>query len=306
MIIATFNSSTGWAGKTITWNDGVFTLEDHGPITAAGVMGYDQQGQLDWPYDGMREWLYGIAASQGAGIPARADSPSVTSEPRRRRRKSKPEEPALTSTEVPTADDFEALLRGMLRGAQPPKRLDRMRIFKAVDECQSEATLRHFRSGADAIFRVQGGYRSDGWSLEDRPPTAAEVWIADLADHINVRLRAFRVRPVKPPPIVGEMHHQEALARVFNMTEAASDTKTRAATLVPEPGNQYDTNAVAVLVRGELIGYLKRDVAAAYSPALQRTGKPLKCRVRLARQGGSEGIILAFFEDALPPPSSLV
>ena len=100
-------------------------------------------------------------------------------------------------------------------------------------------------------------------------------------------------------------YHQEALSRVFNMTKGASGVKTRAATLAPEPGNQYDSNAVAVLVRGELIGYLKRDVAALYSPALQRTGKPLECRVRLERQGGGEGLILAFFEDALPPPSAL-
>jgi HIRAN domain len=285
MIIATFNSATGWAGKTITFDDGVFTLEGYGEILASGVMGYDAQGLLQWAYAGLREWAASLTP------PAQETAAQTASaEPR------------------PTAADFEASFRGAIRGGKPPKRRECERIYRSIDECQDEQALRAMRDGAQSIYGTQGGFRRDGYSLEDRPPTAAEDWLDALVyDRINVRLRAFRVRPVKPPSIVGETHHQEALGRVFSMTKGASGTKTRAATLVPEPGNQYDANAVAVVVRGERIGYLKRNVAAEYSPALQRMGKPLECRVRLERQGpeSGQGAILAFFEDVLPPASSL-
>jgi len=57
MIIATFGSSTGWAGKKITFENDVLLLEGHGPISAADVMEYDRQGHLVWANDGTRAWI---------------------------------------------------------------------------------------------------------------------------------------------------------------------------------------------------------------------------------------------------------
>ena len=57
-IIATFNSSTGWAGRTVSYQNGGLFLEDHGPITAAGLLEYDRLGQVNWSRDGLREWAY--------------------------------------------------------------------------------------------------------------------------------------------------------------------------------------------------------------------------------------------------------
>jgi hypothetical protein len=37
LVVATFGASTAWCGKTIVFSDGVFFLEDHGPIQAAAV-----------------------------------------------------------------------------------------------------------------------------------------------------------------------------------------------------------------------------------------------------------------------------
>lgn len=65
MIIATFGPTTGWAGKTITREGEVFTLEDHGPISAADVMEYDRQGHLVWANDGTRAWV-GAKASRSS------------------------------------------------------------------------------------------------------------------------------------------------------------------------------------------------------------------------------------------------
>jgi hypothetical protein len=61
MLVATFGSTTGWVGKTITHENGTFTLQDHGPITAAAVMEYDRQGHLLWPNEGTRAWVGGLA-----------------------------------------------------------------------------------------------------------------------------------------------------------------------------------------------------------------------------------------------------
>ncbi len=57
MLVATFNETTAWADKTITHEGDAFILEDHGPITAAGVMEYDRQGHLLWATAGTRAWV---------------------------------------------------------------------------------------------------------------------------------------------------------------------------------------------------------------------------------------------------------
>lgn len=86
MLIATFNSATGWAGKTITLENEQFILEEHGPITAHDVAEYDRQGYLTWPYDGMRAWLY--ARAEGL-------EPTITREP------AEPSKPARSATDGP-------------------------------------------------------------------------------------------------------------------------------------------------------------------------------------------------------------
>ena len=48
MIVATFNASTGWAGKSIAYEGSQFVLDGHGVISAEDVMKYDQDGQLAW------------------------------------------------------------------------------------------------------------------------------------------------------------------------------------------------------------------------------------------------------------------
>jgi hypothetical protein len=71
MLIATFGPSTAWVGKTISYDDGQFMLEDVGQVTAQAVAEYDRQGHLAWAYDGLREWAY-----QVAGLPAPVPAPA--------------------------------------------------------------------------------------------------------------------------------------------------------------------------------------------------------------------------------------
>ena len=80
MIIATFGPSTGWAGKTIDYDSGLFTLEGRGPISAGDVLVYDQQGHLVWAYAGLREWMQQLAGGQDAApvVPQPSSQPAST------------------------------------------------------------------------------------------------------------------------------------------------------------------------------------------------------------------------------------
>ncbi|HEY5387075.1 MAG TPA: hypothetical protein VIL79_04150, partial [Thermoleophilia bacterium] len=70
LVVATFGAGTAWCGKTIVFSDGVFLLDDHGPIQAADVLTYDEQGHLGWAYDGLRDWVV-QCANDTAAVPAK-------------------------------------------------------------------------------------------------------------------------------------------------------------------------------------------------------------------------------------------
>jgi len=92
--------------------------------------------------------------------------------------------------------------------------------------------------------------------------------------------------------VAGESHYQEALREIVGSataTEIAVDTE---AVLVPEPSNPHDANAVMVQIDGKLVGYLPRDEAVAYGPALAELGQRGRtglCEARIAGRGGESG-----------------
>lgn len=68
IVVATFGPTTGWVGRTISYEDGRFTLEGVGPLTAADVLAYDRQGHISWAYAGLREWVQQVATGGAGGI----------------------------------------------------------------------------------------------------------------------------------------------------------------------------------------------------------------------------------------------
>ena len=65
--------------------------------------------------------------------------------------------------------------------------------------------------------------------------------------------------------VVGEKYHEAEIRRLFPGGFATGSAEFEGeAHLIPEPENRHDPNAIAVLVKGHLIGYLAKELAARY------------------------------------------
>lgn len=86
--------------------------------------------------------------------------------------------------------------------------------------------------------------------------------------------------------VVGESYYQPALRQTVD-----SVGRETPALLMLEPDNQYDPNAIGVVVAGGKVGHLSREDAAAYAPGLSRLmaehGKPIALNARIF--GGEPG-----------------
>ena len=76
---------------------------------------------------------------------------------------------------------------------------------------------------------------------------------------------AFRPAPGQEVPIriVGEASYQPHIIQISRRHRGHFGILLR-----PEPSNRYDRNAVAVLVDGGVVGYLPRELAARWQPAI--------------------------------------
>ena len=70
--------------------------------------------------------------------------------------------------------------------------------------------------------------------------------------------------------VVGESNYQPALERVTGGRTPEGHRLDVIATLVYEPRNKYDKNAIAIQVDGETVGYLARATAKSYGPLVRR------------------------------------
>lgn len=81
--------------------------------------------------------------------------------------------------------------------------------------------------------------------------------------------------------VKGEASYQDALASICGGKCKAGHRLDVVATLIPEPSNQYDPNAVQVHVNNKLVGYINRPQAAAYSKALRARRNPATCHATI-------------------------
>lgn len=69
--------------------------------------------------------------------------------------------------------------------------------------------------------------------------------------------------------VVGEYYHQDEIRQLFPQTIDFNDRELICtASLLPEPSNKVDPNAVKVVVQGRHVGYLAKEIAGSYAPTL--------------------------------------
>ncbi|GGL02841.1 hypothetical protein GCM10007382_23420 [Salinibacterium xinjiangense] len=74
--------------------------------------------------------------------------------------------------------------------------------------------------------------------------------------------------------VEGEAYRRAEVSRVFmGIGLPEGGVTMQQAHLVPEPGNQYDRNAVKVVIRGEHVGYVPADYAARVAAACRGLGR---------------------------------
>jgi hypothetical protein len=78
--------------------------------------------------------------------------------------------------------------------------------------------------------------------------------------------------------VVGETYRIKDIRRVFKeagmpITERGVTLESVRCILVPEPWNEHDPNAVAVMVGQNHVGYLDAELAASYTDGLQRLAR---------------------------------
>ena len=105
--------------------------------------------------------------------------------------------------------------------------------------------------------------------------------------------------------VVGESHYQPALQTITGRRGWTDILCECSATLVPEPTNPYDANAVRVEIQGQTVGYLSRGDAAGYSPHLRQLAARqhrVCCDAVIAGRGpGSDTKNMGVFLH-IPPP----
>jgi hypothetical protein len=280
MLVATFNATTGWAGRQINWQDDRFILDGHGAITAFDLMGYDGQGQLDWVSEEMRSWA-GARYSWELAVAGSTTAAPVMSQP-------------VVSEPVP-AQPVEP----------PPAALEAVAPEAVVTEPETTlpaapATAVFGGTAAEPTASPAASPATEAAAMAATPATADPAHAKTAADELAV------AEPVVTPPtvadsaapvtqagaeptteptdevrdvlapggdiqeVVGSAPFQEALAAIIGAEPGAAGDVEKWAHLIPEPENPWDRNAVAVYIDARKVGYLQRETSPAYAVILGR------------------------------------
>ncbi len=94
--------------------------------------------------------------------------------------------------------------------------------------------------------------------------------------------------------VVGESYRQDNLWNIVGVPRTSQSIRHRTlGVLVPETGNEYDENAIAVWTMGVQVGYLSREDAQKYRPGLDRLAQAGPVALQATIVGGGHGDKLA-------------
>jgi hypothetical protein len=91
--------------------------------------------------------------------------------------------------------------------------------------------------------------------------------------------------------VVGESFYRKAIREAIGLVGEGEDIW---ASLVPDPANPYDPNAVKVVISGKHVGHLSRDVAIVFGPVARRITE-LQCDAQcmaMITGGSMAGVVL--------------
>lgn len=110
--------------------------------------------------------------------------------------------------------------------------------------------------------------------------------------------------------VAGETYHAKDIRRVFQdagmpITENGVTLKSIRCILVPEPWNEHDPNAVAVMIGQNHVGYLPAELAPSYSNGLLRIARMSRLATGDARiwAKSDDGIVRARVTVLIPEAS---
>jgi hypothetical protein len=89
---------------------------------------------------------------------------------------------------------------------------------------------------------------------------------------------------------VGTSHYQDALVALTGRQADEEIRHDAVATLVPEPDNPHDPDAIAVRIEDHLVGYLSRDENRRWLDVLGAAGQPIGCEAMIAGKGRTTGL----------------
>ena len=271
MLVATFNATTGWAGRQITWQDDRFVLDGHGVIAAADVMHYDRQGHLDWPSEEMRSWAAARLSWEQAVTASAAVTPAA---PQQVPTEAVASEPVAAGQAAAGQAASEATTAGTAvfggsAAVQPgaaPAAADALASPAAAETVASELSPSELAAAEPAATEPPAGP-----AAAREPAAAAEAAApAGPASEPTDQVRDVLVPGGDIVEVVGTAPYQEALETVAGGSAGSAPDVEKWAYLIPEPDNPWDRNAVAVYIDGRKVGYLPRESAGAYASLLGR------------------------------------
>ena len=145
----------------------------------------------------------------------------------------------------------------------------------------------HFRKKQQDDFQRLAKELAGAHPIQDLSPRAPVIVSRALSGSSSGA--PFHVVADSRIAVVGESHYQKALRRAVGGNHSDAGLPVEAS-LVREPTNKYDRNAVRVDVDGETVGYIARDEAPLMQERLallERQGRRPVCQARVF--GGGPG-----------------
>lgn len=123
-----------------------------------------------------------------------------------------------------------------------------------------------------------GGRRPEAINAARREVTNAATSSPSVAGPPTVKWRPDSY----PMEVVGELNYQDALVAICGAHSRYGHEGEYSATLLREPSNAFDSNAVVVLIQHRKVGYLSREQAERVAAQMDEAGlKTVYCAARV-------------------------